>query len=216
MRLSVVLPAYNEAGTIEELVSLVRAVPVDKEAMQYPDVRVILQERNMMKGNSVRRGIAAALGDTIIIQDADLEYDPQDYRLLLAAMAQEDVFAVIGSRLAGVRERGEKLPASPFNLGRQAVNWFFRLVFGSPLTDVASCYKLAPRSVYQSLVLRSESCDLDFEIAAKFVKGARRAGKRVVEVPIHYYPRTAGQGKKLRYKDGLSALRAIARYRFRD
>ncbi len=233
MKLSVVMPAYNEIDTIDEIVSRVRAVPVDKEiilidncstdgtrekiqAMDFPEVRTILQERNMMKGNSVKRGIAAAQGDFVIVQDADLEYDPMDFLPLLAAAEQEDVFAVMGSRVLGMRERGQKLPVGIYSAGRTAINLFFVLLFGSRLTDIATCYKLARRQVFQDMTLRCESFDLDFELAAKFVKGARRTGKRVVEVPVQYYPRTVEEGKKIGWKDGIAALLTILKFRFTD
>ena len=233
MKLSVVLPAYNEIDTIEEIVSRVLAVPVDKEiiivdncstdgtrekiqAMDHPEVHVILQERNMMKGNSVKRGMAAAGGEYIIVQDADLEYDPNDYLTLLEAAEREDTYAVLGSRIAGLRESGDQLPPSIFNVGRSVIGLFFRIVFWSSLTDVATCYKLARREVLQAMSLRSESFDLDFELAAKFVKGARRTGKQVVELPVAYHPRTVDEGKKIGWRDGLAALWTILKFRFVD
>ena len=233
MKLTVVMPAYNEIETIEEIVSRVRAVPVDKEIvivdncstdgtrekiqeMDYPEVRVILQERNMMKGNSVKKGIAAAQGDFIIVQDADLEYDPNDYIPLLEAAEREDTYAVLGSRFLGIRERGERLPRSIFNLGRRVINLWYQLLFGSRLTDVATCYKLARREVLQGMKLRCDSFDLDFELSAKFLKGARRTGKHVVELPVQYHPRTIHEGKKIGWRDGLAALWTILKFRFVD
>ena len=233
MKLTVVVPAYNEIGTIEELISRVRAVPVDKEiividncstdgtrekvqAMDYPELRVILQERNMMKGNSVKQGIAAARGDFVIVQDADLEYDPNDYVKLLEAAEREDTYAVLGSRVAGLRERKERLPATVFSSGRWAINLFFNALFCSRLSDIATCYKMARRDVLQGMTLRCDSFDLDFELAAKFVKGARRTGKRVAQLPINYHPRTVDEGKKIRWQDGVAAILTILKFRFVD
>lgn len=233
MKLSVVLPAYNEIGTIEELVSRVRAVPVDKEiiiidncstdgtreaiqAMDFPELRVILQERNMMKGNSVKKGYAAAQGEYVIIQDADLEYDPMDYLPLIEALEQPGVHAVLGSRALGLRRSGEKLPHSIFNVGRAFINAFFKLLYGVQLTDVATCYKLTRRETVQALNLRCEGFDLDMELVAKFVKGARAAGKRVVEVPVTYRPRTVAEGKKIGWQDGVESLWTILKFRFVD
>jgi glycosyltransferase involved in cell wall biosynthesis len=233
MKLTVVLPAYNEIGTIEQIVQLVRAVDIDKEiiivdncstdgtreaiqAMTYPDVRVILQERNMRKGNSVKKGIAAAQGDFVVIQDADLEYDPQDFLLLLAEAQKPGTFAVLGSRMLGLKVRGERLKGSVFNIGRNAINAWFQLLYGSRLSDVASCYKMARREVLQGMTLRCESFDLDYELSCKFVKGARRTRKRVVEVPIQYDPRTIKEGKKIGWRDGFAALWTILRFRFTD
>jgi len=232
MKLTVVMPAYNEAQTIDEIVSRVQAVPVDKEIIiidncstdgtrelvqqlaQQDGISAILQERNMMKGNSVKKGIAAARGEFIIIQDADLEYDPNDFVPLLQAAERDDTHAVIGSRALGMQQRAERLPFGAYLLGRQTINWLFRLLFWSSLSDIASCYKLARREVFQGMNLRCESFDMDFEIAAKFAKGSRRAGKRFVEMPIHYFPRTVREGKKIGWRDGFAALWTILKFRF--
>jgi len=231
MTLSVVIPAYNERETIRELVDRVRAVPVDKQIIVIdncstdgtreivqqitcPEVEVILQDRNRMKGNSVKRGIAAARAEYTIIQDADLEYDPRDYLPMLDAVRSEGVLAALGSRVLGVQESGESLPVSSFALGRDLLNDFFNVLFDADLTDIATCYKLAPTEVFKSLGLQSDGFDLDFEIAAKFVLEARRRGMVVADVPIRYYPRTTEEGKKIRWTDGLRSLEAIARYRF--
>lgn len=233
MKLSVLVPVYNEISTIEELISRVRAVPVDKEiivvdncstdgtrekvlAMQYPELRVILQERNQGKGGSVKRAIAAAQGEFLVVQDADLEYNPQDYLVLLEAAQRPDTYAVLGSRMAGMRAHGTQLPLSFLGVGRRLLNWYFQALFASPLSDIATCYKMARRETLQSLNLRCNGFDLDFELTAKLVRGARREGKRVVEVPISYKPRTFREGKKIRWQDGLGALWAITRFRFVD
>ena len=233
MKLSVVIPVYNEKGTVLELLARVRALEIDKEViivdncstdgtreviegLDWPDVRRIYQDRNRFKGNSVKRGIAVATGDYVIIQDADLEYDPRDILLLVERMQAGGVLAVLGSRVRGMREAGQRMPASVYSFGRTIINAVFGLLYGSALTDIATCYKLAPREFLQSLSLNSESFDLDFELAAKFVKAARRANLCVAEVPIHYYPRSVAEGKKIGWRDGLRALWTVVRYRFAD
>ncbi len=233
MKLSVIMPVYNERETIEEIVDQVRAVPVDKELiivdncstdgtreligeMSFPELRIILQERNRMKGNSVKKGIAAAQGEYTIIQDADLEYDPRDYERLLDAVAADYVLAALGSRVLGMAERGQSMPMSSFTLGRDLLNDYFRVLYDAPLTDIATCYKLAPTEVFQSLGLKSNGFDLDFEISGKFALAARARGMTVADVPIRYYPRTTEQGKKIRWTDGVTSLVAITRYRFPD
>ena len=231
MKLSVVMPVYNERETIEEIVEQVRATPVDKEiiivdncstdgtreivqAMIHPEIQIILQDRNRMKGNSVKRGIAAARAEFTIIQDADLEYDPRDYQSLLDAVAKDGMMAALGSRVLGMARSGEAMPVSSFSLGRDVLNDYFSVLYDARLTDIATCYKLAPTTVFQSLGLVSDGFDLDFEIAGKFVLAARARGMTVADVPIRYYPRTTDEGKKIRWTDGITSLAAITRYRF--
>ncbi len=231
MKLSVVMPVYNERETILEILDRVRAVEVSKEIIivdncstdgtreiveeiDYPEVRKILQDRNRMKGNSVKKGIRAAGGEYTIIQDADLEYDPRDYEPLLAEAERSDVLAVLGSRALGAAQRCEQMPVNSFSLGRDFLNDYFNVLFGTRLTDIATCYKLAPTSFLQSLDLVSDGFDLDFELPARFVLEAQRRGQQVVEVPIRYYPRSVEQGKKIRWTDGIASLLAITRFRF--
>jgi dolichol-phosphate mannosyltransferase len=231
MKLTVVVPVYNEKATILEILDRVRAVEVDKEiivvdncstdgtreiveGLDLPDVCVILQDRNRMKGNSVKKGIAAARGQYTIIQDADLEYDPRDYLPLLAEVERDEVLAVLGSRVLGMAERGQPMPRSSFAIGRDFLNDYFNVLFSTDLTDIATCYKLAPTEVFQSLNLHSDGFDLDFEMPAKFVLEAQRRGQVVSELPIRYYPRSVEEGKKIRWTDGIASLAAITRFRF--
>ncbi len=231
MKLSVVMPVYNERGTILEILDRVRAVEIDKEIIivdncstdgtreiveeiDLPEVRRLFQDRNRMKGNSVKKGIAAARGDYTIIQDADLEYDPRDYEPLLAEVQRDGVLAVLGSRVLGAARRGERLAISSFSLGRNLLNAYFNLLFGTHLTDIATCYKIAPTEFLQGLNLVSDGFDLDFELSARFVLEARRRGQSISEVPIRYHPRTTQEGKKIRWTDGIASLAAITRFRF--
>lgn len=233
MDLTVIIPVYNEIATVQEAVERVIAVPIDKEIIivdncstdgtrelvqtfERPDIKVMLQERNMMKGNSVRRGIAAAQGDYVVIQDGDLEYDPQDFIRMIGVCRDPEVLAVLGSRIKGARERNESLPASSYSVGREFINRVFRVLYSSNLTDVATCYKMSARETYQSLDLRRDSFDLDFEIAAKFQLLARRRGQRVAEVPIEYHPRSVDEGKKIRWQDGLHAISTLLACRFKE
>jgi len=230
MELSVIVPVYNERGTILELLDRVRAVAVEKEiividnrstdgtreivqAIEYPEVRVILQTANKQKGNSVKRGIAEARGEFMVIQDADLEYDPQDHVPMLAEARRDDVLAAFGSRMLGAQQRGQNLPTTVFSLGRGVLNRIFHLLYGSKLTDIATCYKMMRTSVARSLDLRCDGFDLDCEIASKLARLAARRGQRIAEVPIGYTPRTVHEGKKITWRDGLTSLAAIWRYR---
>lgn len=231
MKLTVVMPVYNERGTILEILERVRAVDVDKEIIiidncstdgtreileriDLPEVRTIFQDRNRMKGNSVKKGIAAARGEYLIIQDADLEYDPQDYPALLEEIEKDEVLCVLGSRVLGAAQAGNTLPPSSFDVGRHLITDYFNVLFGTDLTDIATCYKLAPTALLQSMELISDGFDLDVELVARFVIEARARGQQVTEVPIRYYPRTIAEGKKIRWVDGLTSLAAITRYRF--
>ena len=235
MKLSVVIPVYNEIETIEELIKLVLAVDVDKEliivdnvstdgtrqvvqalASEAENIRVILQERNMMKGNSVRRGIAAARGEYVVIQDGDLEYNPQDFIPMLQVCEQSDVLAVLGSRILGAKSKGGKIATTSFSIGRSCIDAFFRILYQSNLTDTSTCYKMAPALVYKSLDLRCNSFDLDFELSAKFSVLARRMKMRVAEVPVDYFPRSVEQGKKIKWQDGVHALRTLWWCRFAE
>ena len=233
MKLSVIIPVYNEKATVLELLTKVRALEIDKEViivdncstdgtreliegLDWPDVRRIYQDRNRFKGNSVKRGIAVATGDYVVIQDADLEYDPRDILLLVDRMQAGGVLAVLGSRVRGMREAGQRMPASIHSFGRAVINAVFGLLYGSALTDIATCYKFAPREFLQSLTLKSEGFDLDFELAAKFVRSARHRNLRVAEVPVRYYPRSVAEGKKIGWRDGLRALWTVVKYRFAD
>jgi len=230
-QLSIVVPVYNERPTILEVLRRVRELPIAKEiivvdncstdgtreilqGLQYNDVRVVLQPSNLMKGNSVRRGISLAQGQYVVVQDGDLEYDPNDLVKLLETIQQEGVLAVFGSRVLGAQERGEAMKRTMFRVGGKLVNLFFQWLFKSKLTDIASCYKMAPREVLQRLELCCNGFDLDFETAAKLEMEARRRGLTIVEVPIHYNPRTVAEGKKIRWQDGWRAIVALWRTRW--
>jgi len=240
MKLSVLMPVFNERATLEEILRRVEAVPVDKEIIVVDNsstdgtreylqnllqsgaaqdaegggrLRVVLQSENGGKGSSVRRALELARGEYVVVQDADLEYDPQDYLKLLALLEKRrgQKCAAFGNRLAPGSAVRAKQPRTAFYYGRVGLSIFFRLLYASALADVATCYKLMPRALAQSLNLQSRGFDLDFEIAAKL----RRAGARILQVPISYSPRTELEGKKIRaVRDGLRAAWALLKFRF--
>ncbi len=121
---------------------------------------------------------------------------------------------MFGSRLLGASQDGRKLPVSVFSMGRNALTAWYRLLYGSSLRDIATCYKMMPTELLRGLNLRCEGFDLDFELAAKLAKLARQRGEQVVEVPIAYQPRSVAEGKKIRWQDGIRALWALTRFRF--
>jgi len=231
--LSIIIPVYNEKDTVSTIIDRVRELLIETELivvdnkstdgtreivqeLDYPNLQVILQPRNLQKGNSVKKGIQAARSEYTVIQDADLEYDPQDLIKLFERVQQPGVLAVFGSRLLGAAQRREQLPLSAFSAGRNALAAWYRLLYGSKMRDIATCYKMAPTAVLQALNLRCEGFDLDFELAAKLTKLARQRGEQVVEVPISYHPRTVAEGKKIRWQDGIRALWALTKFRFTD
>ncbi|MGQ9731713.1 MAG: glycosyltransferase family 2 protein [Candidatus Zipacnadales bacterium] len=230
MKLSVIMPVYNERDTVLTVLERVRQVRIEKEIIivdncstdgtrellqqvDFPEVRVVFQPANMQKGNSVRQGLALAQGEFVVVQDADLEYDPEDHLPLLAECEKPDVIAAFGSRLLGAQRRGERLPSTVFSLGRNCLTSWFRLLYNSRLTDIATCYKMTHTAVAQKLDLKREGFDLDFELACKLTRLAALTGKRIAEVPIYYQPRTVAEGKKIHWRDGLTALGAIAEFR---
>jgi glycosyltransferase involved in cell wall biosynthesis len=225
--LSIVIPAYNEERFIGTLLDRIAAV--DLSAFGYrkeiivvddcskdataaivaavPGVRLIRMERNGGKGTAVRAGIAAATGELLIIQDADLEYDPRDYEPMLRAWLDGRADAVYGSRYLGRgRHANQSLGAYLGGRSLSAIAWLFT---GRFLTDTVTAYKLFRREDLTALPLETTGFELDHEITARML--AR--GKTIVEVPIRYYPRSREEGKKIGARDWLIGTRTFWRYR---
>jgi glycosyltransferase involved in cell wall biosynthesis len=233
--LSIVIPAYNEARFIGTLLTQILAVDlasvgVGREiivvddcstddtgaiAAEFEGVRVHRQPRNGGKGAAVRAGMALATGDYLIIQDADLEYDPQDYLPMMRALLSGRGDVVYGSRYLSSDGRGglgaHKHPAQSWTayLGGRSLSLFAWAFTGQYLTDTVTALKLFPREELVALDLRTSGFELDHEITAKMV--AR--GRRIVEVPIKYFPRSRAEGKKIGMKDWFRGVRTFWRYR---
>jgi len=219
MKLSIIICVYNERDTFPTILEKVRAVDLgpgwEKEIiivdnfstdgtrellqeLDLPDVKVIFHPRNLGKGTSVRTGIAHATGNYAIIQDADLEYDPEEYPIFLERIARDQPVAIYGSRTLGGRAVYKYIANY---LGVRFLTWLTNLLYGARLTDVATGAKMVRVDVLKPLNLTGKGFDLDFELTDKLL----RAGYEIVEVPITYRPRTIAEGKKIRPWDGIWA-----------
>lgn len=230
VRLSVVIPVFNERATVEELIRRVKAVELEKEIVIVDDgstdgtrdilqalasapaegrvqnfVRVFLQEKNQGKGAALRRGLHEATGEILLVQDADLEYDPQDYHTLLAPIDQGVADVVYGSRFLGGPHR---VLFFWHAVGNSLLTFFSNMFSNLNLTDVWTCYKVFRREVLDGIVLREDRFGFEPEITAKIAN----KHVRVYEVPISYNGRTYAEGKKITWKDGFSALFCVLRY----
>jgi glycosyltransferase involved in cell wall biosynthesis len=222
--LSVVVPCYNERATVAELLRRVREVPIEKEiivvddqstdgsrdvvarlAAEWPEIRQFIQPHNQGKGAAIRRGIEEALGDIVLIQDADLEYDPSDYPRLVQPILDGHADVVFGSRFEGYPRR---VMLFWHRLGNTFLTFMSNATTNLDLTDMETCYKVFRREVIQSIKLNSNRFGIEPEITAKVAK----RGYRIYEVPISYYGRDYWEGKKINWKDGFSALWTILKY----
>ena len=234
MKLSVVIPAYNEERTIAETIQRVKAVdlsPLDMEIIvvddgskdrtreilkTIPEIRVVLQERNAGKGAAVKSGFRAATGDIVIIQDADLEYDPQDYGPMVQPIIDGRADLVIGSRF--IRERlqffgkGAKSPFFTHYIGNIMIVRLTNALYGQSATDYEGCYKAFSKSVIDKLPIEADGFEYDNELICKLL----RRGYRMAEVPITYQPRTYQEGKKIKWQDGVRMMWTILKWRFKS
>jgi len=224
VRLSVVVPVYNERRTVEALLRRVLAAPGEKEVIVVDDgstdgttdllrglagelpIRLHVHPANRGKGAAIRTALAEVRGEVVIIQDADLEYDPEEYPKLVAPIERGETNVVYGSRyLGGTND----LPFTHYKLGVQVLTWAANLLYGLRLTDEATCYKVFRADLLRSLPLRCERFEFCPEVTARVA----RRGERILEVPIAYHYRTRAQGKKIGWRDGLEALVTLLRCR---
>ncbi|MEP0844233.1 MAG: glycosyltransferase family 2 protein [Phycisphaerae bacterium] len=233
MRLSIVIPVFNEAPTLAEIVRRVVAAPVDAEKQiilvddgstdgtraLYDDIRrehpgsaieVILHDRNRGKGAALRTGFARADGDVILVQDADLEYDPRDYPRLLAPILEGRADVVYGSRFVG--SEAHRVLFFWHSLGNRFLTTLSNAFTNLNLTDMETCYKVFRAEVLKNIRIASDRFEFEPEITAKVARGRWR----VYEVGISYAGRDYHEGKKITWRDGVKAIFAIIRYRFFD
>jgi len=225
--LSVIIPVYNEVRTIEEILKRVEAVDIPKEVIIVDDCstdgtrdylksikgkaefKVCYHARNKGKGAAIRTAISHVTGDIIIIQDADLEYDPQDYHEVIAPIVEGRANVVYGSRYINPEN---DLPFTRFKVGVLVLTALANWLYNARITDEATCYKAFRADVLRSLPLKCKRFEFCPEVTAK----VRKRGYRIEEVPISYRYRTTKEGKKINWKDGLEAAIVLIKYRFID
>jgi glycosyltransferase involved in cell wall biosynthesis len=229
MKLSIVIPVYNEASTVASLIEKVRAVDLGRdvekeiiivndgssdgtrEALRpyengVPNVRVHQSVVNLGKGSSIRIGFSYASGDIITIQDADLELDPAEFKRLIVPIVEGTADVVYGSRFLGRGRKG----TFTFYLANRGLAALTNVLYRARLTDIETCYKVFRKDVLSSLKLKASRFEIEPELTAQVLK----RGFRIVELPIGYNPRSHNEGKKISWKDGFGAISMLVNQRF--
>jgi len=228
-KLSIIMPVYNEQKTLDSMLRKVYAVRISglsKEIIAVNDgsidgsarilkswkkkgIKVIHHKKNEGKGAAVRTGILKSTGNIIIIQDADLEYDPKEYRKILSPILKNNANVVYGSRLKAIQRNLKDMYLTHY-LGNRALSLMTSVLYGSRITDMETGYKAMRKEVIEGMVLNSRRFDIEPEITAKILK----RGYKIVEVSIAFRGRMFDEGKKITWRDGIAALWTLLRYRF--
>jgi len=226
MKISVLIPVYNEVHTIKNLVKAVEAVSVEKEIILVDDcstdgtrqllsksygdgrgdIKIIYHDKNLGKGSAVKTALKVAKGCYAVIQDGDLEYDPQDYIRLLDEAERTEADVVYGSRFLTTW----RSTSFPHFLVNKFLTVITNILYGSNLTDMETCYKMIRTDLFKRLNLESERFEIEPEITAKLLK----RGYKITEVPVSYKGRSYHEGKKITWQDGLATLWALVRFRY--
>lgn len=224
MLLSVLIPAYNEINNIQNILEKIGEVKIPMEIIVVDDgstdgtrellntlksdtIKVVFHEKNQGKGGAIRTAIKHSKGDIIIIQDADLEYDPQDYYKLIPVIESGKEKVVYGSRFLNKQNKHSYFS---FFLGGQVVTWITNILYFQNLSDEPTCYKVFDAKLLKSIKLNCTGFEFCPEVTAKIAK----LGYKIPEVPISYYPRSISEGKKINWKDGVEAIWVLFKYRF--
>ncbi|MEK6907165.1 MAG: glycosyltransferase family 2 protein [Nanoarchaeota archaeon] len=231
MKLSIIIPVYNEEKTLNQLVERVEIVNlgnikkelivvndcskdnsqniIKKLMKKYKNIRLINHEFNQGKGAAIRTGLNYADGDILIIQDGDLEYNPEEYKKLIKPILEGRTKVVYGSRLLG-KIKGFNIPVH--YIGNKFLSLITTLLYFRRITDMETCYKMMTEDVIKNIKLRAKRFDFEPEITAKIIK----RGYKIIEIPITYNSRSFQEGKKITWRDGLKAIYYLIKYRFFD
>jgi glycosyltransferase involved in cell wall biosynthesis len=230
MKLSVIIPAHNEEKTILELLSRVKGVelPLEKEIIVVDDrstdgtlkmlkavegIKVIALDPNRGKGGALKAGIKEATGDIIIFQDADLEYDPNDYPAVIQPILDGRTEVTNGVRIENRLRESNLITIGILGwLGNFAITWTTNLLYLNKAKEYEGCYKAFKSELLRSVEVKTDNFDFDNELLCKVMK----RGYKPVDVPIHYYPRSYSEGKKINWRHGFMILWTIVKYRFKD
>lgn len=224
MLLSVLIPAYNEINNIQNILEKIVEVNIPMEIIVVDDgstdgtrellttlksdkIKVVFHEKNQGKGGAIKTAIEHSKGDIIIIQDADLEYDPQDYYKLIPVIESGKAKVVYGSRFLNKQNKHSYFS---FFLGGQVVTWITNILYLQNLTDEPTCYKVFDAQLLKSIKLNCTGFEFCPEVTAKIAK----MGYKIPEIAISYYPRSISEGKKINWKDGVEAIWVLFKYRF--
>lgn len=230
--LSILIPVYNEEDTLEQLVNIVQNanlqdLKIDKELIivddgstdgsynvmcklksKYSNVKIFQHRQNQGKGAGIKTAIKEATGDILIVQDADLEYNPDDYYQCIKPILDGNAKVIYGSRR--LKKENTQYSGLSFYLGGVVITWAFNILFFQHISDEPTCYKTFHKDVIKNIIINGNGFEWEPEVTAKIAK----QGIKIYEVPISYFPRNVQQGKKIKFKDGFKAIWTLIKYRF--